>query len=225
MARTETPKSLYEEGLKGLLWDWYKRRVEQVHQRVSAFEILRRNGIRLRQVSDTRAEQIKCPFHGQDNKPSARIYPDSNNRPSHVWCYVCQKSWDAIGLQMEFGSLKFSQALSELERSYGIEVPEMPKDLKGKTEEPPDEALIEFEQLCEACERRLKTAKEAYKALDDLKGYLLASSILDRISFRVENRRLAPQRGTEVLQQLWAKINHKIQVGCEALERDSCPGG
>lgn len=226
MSRTdEQKKPLFEEGLRGLVWDWYKKRVEQIHHRVSAYELLRRNGIRLKQVSDSRAEQIRCPFHGSDNKPSARVYPDSATRPSHVWCYVCQKSWDVIGLQMEFGSLKFSQALTELERSYGIETPEMPKDLHGKVETPPDESLVEFEKLYGVCERRLRYARDSYKALEDFKGYLSASTILDRVSHQVGDRKMAPERGIVVLQQLLSKITVKVQAGAAVLEGSSCPEG
>lgn len=223
-ASPQQAKALLEDGLKALRWEWYRRRVEEVLQKVSAFDILRRNGIRIKQVSETRAEQIHCPFHGADNKPSARVYPDNARRASHIWCYVCQKSWDAIGLHMGFQSLKFSQALSDLERNYGIEVPEMPKDLEGLVEQPPDEALEQFYVLFEVSERRLKLARPSYKALQDLQGYLTASSVLDKVLHRVENRRISPDRGVEVLHQLLGKVSAKIQAGYAVLEGDCLAG-
>jgi DNA primase len=36
--------------------------------------------------------QIKCAFHGEDRRPSARVYPDTNS----VRCFYCNKSWDVI---------------------------------------------------------------------------------------------------------------------------------
>lgn len=208
-----------EDGLKSVLWDWYKQRATTIRQRVSAYEILRRNGVRLKQVSDSRAEQIQCPFHGKDDKPSARVYPDSADRSSHVWCYVCQKSWDAIGLQMQFsGGIKFAQALGELERAYGIETPPMPQGVERVAVQQQDPALADFQRLHDVCESRLRYALQAYKALDDLTGYIQCGSILDKLLHRVTRRKLAPGPASQVLQQLLAKIGKKVEQGDALLE-------
>jgi hypothetical protein len=37
-------------------------------------------------------EQISCPFHGDDLKKSARLFPDTDT----LFCWTCNKVWDVI---------------------------------------------------------------------------------------------------------------------------------
>lgn len=209
--KAELQQALVSDAIKRLRWEWYRQRVDQVHQRVSAFDLLRRNGVTIRQSSDTRAEQIHCPFHGQDKKPSARVYPDSARGPSGVWCWVCRRPWDVIGLQMQFSGCNFSQALTELERGYGLTTPEMPEGVRENVDET-DEALNEFEILYDTCERRLRDARDVYHQLGDLKGFLQASTILDRVHHGViVTRRMSPSKGSDVLRKTLDKIGQKIR--------------
>jgi hypothetical protein len=208
--KAELQQALVSDAVRRLRWEWYRQRIEQVHHRVTAYDLLRRNGISIRQSSDTRAEQVSCPFHGQDRKPSARVYPDTTDSPSHVWCYVCRKRWDVIGLQMEFSGCKFSQALAELERGYGIVPPEMPEGVRDNTDEP-DEAVEEFQAIYDVCERRIRMAREAYRQLNDLQGFLQACVLLDRVYHRVTTHKIPPNKGTEVLTKALEKIGQKVR--------------
>jgi hypothetical protein len=197
---------------------WFQQRVEAIHNRVTAYDVLRHNGVDLKQNADDRAEQISCPFHGEDKDPSCRIYPSTGpDDPSHAWCFVCQEpNWDAIGLWRKFNggldNCSFSQALAGLEKAFGLETPDAPaggyeEKEKRKTEE--QEALEAFKKLYLACERRLVSCKSAYRHLDDLTGYLAAGSALDKIRYRVEQKLWLPERGVKSLEQLLDKISEK----------------
>ena len=104
--------------------DWLKSRADQIRKEVSVFGILREKGVHLR-FDGQRAEQIHCPFHGSDNKPSARADPEREKSPSHVWCYVCAEQWDSIKLYGKYQGFegKFSQLLAQMEKAYQLKAP------------------------------------------------------------------------------------------------------
>jgi hypothetical protein len=63
------------------------------------------------------AVQFKCPFHGKDNKPSARLYNTTNT----AWCWVCRKAWDPISFIMDKEKMSFMQALRYLIDRFKID--------------------------------------------------------------------------------------------------------
>lgn len=72
--------------------------------------------------------QLRCPFHGQDNKPSARFY----RRTQSMFCWVCYKSWDVIQFIMDKEQLYYIRALLFIIDRYKIDIssisdePELP---------------------------------------------------------------------------------------------------
>lgn len=204
---------------------WYQRRKEAIHSRVSAYDVLRHNGVDLNQSTDDREEQISCPFHGEDKKPSARVYPEDGDRPSHVWCFVCQaKGWDAIGLWRQFNggpeNCKFSQALSGIERAFGMPTPEPPTGEsvaeQGRPKVVEDPSLDGFKAKYVLCEKRLVHCKASFQHLGDMAGYLAAGSILDKAKYRVDTKVWSSTKGIQVLDQLLEKIFERVS---------KCPGG
>jgi hypothetical protein len=186
---------------------WYKERTAAVKARVSAPEVLRHNGINLK-YGGAREEQISCPFHGADVKPSARVYPGDAQGPSHVWCYTCQKRWDAIGLWKEFGGdpdVKFSRVIAEMERAFGITPPEAP------TWEIEESGPTESEEyafaLLEVCERRLREARPVF----DLRSHLLIGQLLDRCRVTLEGRQVHPDEVSVRLRLVLDKIGDKLR--------------
>jgi hypothetical protein len=200
------------EANKELLAEWYRKRVEGVHARVTAFDVLQRNGVSFKQAGSDRAEQFSCPFHGADAKPSARVFPADANSHSHAWCYVCQERWDAISLWQKYtGTTKFSQALSEIERTFGLQTPEMPQ---GISEESPQQSKHqdEFDAMYAICERRLKEAKYAF----EMKPFLILATALDRLRARADAGQLSWEEGLETLRKILDKIGAVVRA---------CPGG
>jgi len=63
-------------------------------------------------------EQFSCDLHGDgtDNKPSARVYPESNS----FYCFACDRTRDAIQLVREKEGLGFWDAVKALEKRYGL---------------------------------------------------------------------------------------------------------
>jgi hypothetical protein len=72
--------------------------------------------------------QFRCPFHGKDNKPSARFYRESQT----CWCWVCQKSWDVVSFVMDKEQLYFKQAINFIIEKYKIDTSSISEDPEFK---------------------------------------------------------------------------------------------
>ena len=68
--------------------------------------------------------QFKCAFHGQDNKPSARFYKNTNS----CFCWTCKKSWGPLSFIQEKEGLYFSDTVRFIIRKYGIDLSSIPDD-------------------------------------------------------------------------------------------------
>lgn len=191
--------------------EWYKQRAEAIHQRVTAYDVLRAIGVLLSQTTDDKEEQFSCPFHGLDNKPSARVYPPTEDSHSHVWCYVCQQSgWDAIGLWRRQNDCSFGEALSGLERSFGLTAPPMPAGSKEAPAPPQESKDLElFKKTFLACANHLIRKRPLYKKLDDMVGFLSAGSVLDKTKYRVDKKVWSPEKGLRVLRTLFDRMREK----------------
>lgn len=212
--RDELRKAAQEDAIHRARLEWYAQRAQQILRMVSAYDVLRANGVEL-SGSEAKEEQFRCPFHGVDNKPSARIYPESATGPSHAWCFVCQeKRWDAIGLWRKFNGgdeTPFGRVLAQMEKAYNLPPIEMPRELGGAGVVDNSE-MEAFETLFTACENRLKRAKDSYRQLSDMVGYLSASSILDKLRHRVDQKQITPQRASTTLNQLLERIGEKVRA-------------
>src|SRR3989304_2361067 len=56
---------------------------------------------------------VRCPFHGggTDEHPSAKLFGSSGNS---VWCWACNKKWDAIALIRQSKEIGFVDAIELL---------------------------------------------------------------------------------------------------------------
>ena len=188
---------------------WMKARVEALHNKVSAADVLAENGIRLR-YGGARPEQVFCPFHGNTRTMAARYHPEEGTSRAGIWCFGCNKRFDAITLWREFHSFEgsFGSLLRSMERAYGLEVPEAPPE--GVIEEAAED--YELAQLFEACEHRLKGSRKAFQ----MDGFLTVSSLLERLYFRVEKGTIVLSEAKQILRKMLEKIGAK--------ERE-CPEG
>jgi len=67
--------------------------------------------------------QFRCPFHGKDNKPSARYYRESQS----AYCWVCHKRFDVIGFIMEKLGISYGGALSHIIMKYHLDISHIPE--------------------------------------------------------------------------------------------------
>lgn len=106
--------------------EWISRRASAVRAVYTAYDVLQERGVE--EVPDsTTPTQIPCPFHGADNRPSARYYPRTGLRHDYVRCFKCRENWDAVNLYAKFRGVRFMDALAELERRFGIKVLRRPE--------------------------------------------------------------------------------------------------
>jgi hypothetical protein len=197
-----------EELQRRLLKEWIQGRIANIHERVTIYDVLRKQGVSLEY--EDRPSQFSCPVHGRDTNPSARAYPSSGGSPSHAWCFVCQERWDAISLWKRlYGSpeKKFTTILTEIEVAFSLERPEFPDELQGIAEY--DAAgssdLDNFHRLEAACERRLVERRKKF----DLKAYLGATVLLERVGARVRNESIPVEEGEGRLRKLLDFIGKK----------------
>jgi len=193
------------------LYRWIQVRAENIRMGVTAYDVLRRNGIQLRFSTD-REEQFACPFHGVDRHPSARIYPETVKGASHVWCFVCQEHWDCIGLWKKFsGAEKFTRVLAEMERAFNIAPPDRPPSPADMAEHEDPEA-IEVEQLMAFCEVQLARTKRYF----EMKAHLTLGSVLDRVRYQFERGQIQSSKVKDVLTQIMLKMRDREKA---------CPDG
>lgn len=205
-------KALRENDRKSATLEWMRQRTQTVKDNISAHDVLRHNGINLKYNGSGHEEQLQCPFHGKDNKPSARVFPDGARSKSHVFCYTCGngKPWDVFALWKKFkgdDEMKFSLVVFELERAFGIIPPDGPSQTDS-VDTGPSDAEREVLSLFEVCERRLLEAKPCFER----KGYLQVGQLLDRIRYRFDNRTIPPADASTVLRQVLDKVGEKIRA-------------
>jgi len=206
MARDYQQEAYAEHERNLAIQQWMKDRVANIHANITAADVLVRNGITLHK-NGHQQEQISCPFHGEDRKPSARYYPQNNNGSSSVWCFVCREQWDAIGLWKKFnGESKFSELLFNIERAFGISPPEsrLPTAI---VEEEYDPLQEEVKSQFEACESRLRQERDQF----EMETHLKLGSIVDRLRYAHENNLLPLEEVKLRLDQVLDKIGEKVR--------------
>jgi DNA primase len=95
-----------------------KRRADRIRQDIPIVQVLYDLGYQIRLDGGDREQQFPCDLHGDgsDNKPSARVYPDSDS----WYCFACGQSRDAISTIKERLDVGFSEACRTLEQKYGL---------------------------------------------------------------------------------------------------------
>jgi hypothetical protein len=68
--------------------------------------------------------QFSCPFHGKDNKPSARYYRSTQT----CYCWVCRKKRDVVSFIKDKKSLSFKGAMAYLIDWYKIDTSSISDD-------------------------------------------------------------------------------------------------
>jgi hypothetical protein len=102
----------------------FQKLKEHIKKYITLGETLRTEG---RIALDMEEEQIHCPFHGPDNKKSARYYRETDT----VYCWVCRKVWDIFSYTQQTKGLTYGQAIKELVNVNRIDVSSVPDQIES----------------------------------------------------------------------------------------------
>lgn len=94
--------------------EYWDLRIKNIKEAVSIRNLIDTFNIPCQSAGDI--TQLHCPFHGNDQHASARIYETNT-----MYCWVCSKMWDVISFVQDFKSVDFSKACSILEEMYNLE--------------------------------------------------------------------------------------------------------
>ncbi len=118
-----------------------------------------------------REYQACCPFH-TEKTPSFTVSPGKQ----FYHCFGCGAHGSAIGFLMDYENLAFPEAIEELARSVGMEVPR-----ETTADTPADERRLDHYSLLENAERfyrsQLRQHAQAARAVDYLKTRGLSGEI------------------------------------------------
>jgi hypothetical protein len=93
------------------------KRADIINSNVDIYDLLIKYGYDVSKYK--REQQFSCDLHGDtsDDKPSARVYPDSNS----WYCFACGKARDVIETVRDKESCDFNKACYIIEEWYGLE--------------------------------------------------------------------------------------------------------
>jgi len=94
----------------------WRARAERCKRDVPIEKLCSVLGIHVAFSASSKGRQVRCPIHGKDENPSARIYFDTND----FHCFFCHESYDVIGLVQACLELKFPQAIEFLEEKFQL---------------------------------------------------------------------------------------------------------
>ena len=115
--------------------------------------------------------QCKCPFHGRDTKPSARLYNGTNT----FFCWVCRKTWDVVSFIQEKENFYYKQAIFYILNRFRIDtssIPDTPQlDFREETIVQEDKRVSFHNIYTNILNLRKKIPFEKYRIL--CAGYLM----------------------------------------------------
>lgn len=114
-----------------------------------------------------------CPFH-KEKSPSFTVSPDKQ----FYYCFGCGAGGNALGFVMDHDNLDFPQAVEELARAAGMEVPREEGRRGQKPRQPTDSPLYPLlEAASEFYRQALRTHATRKAAVEYLKGRGLSGEI------------------------------------------------
>ncbi len=114
-----------------------------------------------------------CPFH-KEKTPSFSVSPDKQ----FYYCFGCGAGGNALGFIMDHDNLDFPQAVEELAKAAGMEVPREDSGRNSKPRQPTDSPLYPLlEAAAEFYRLALKGHPQRRAAVDYLKGRGLSGEI------------------------------------------------
>ncbi|MBU2977618.1 DNA primase [Alteromonas sp. C1M14] len=120
--------------------------------------------------------QACCPFH-DEKTPSFTVSQDKQ----FYHCFGCGANGNAISFIMEFDRLDFVEAVEELARIHGLEVPREQSNRPAMTEEKKQQQQDDYglmDKVTRFFQQQLRQHPNSQKAIDYLKGRGLSGDIV-----------------------------------------------
>ncbi len=113
-----------------------------------------------------------CPFH-KEKSPSFTV----NNEKQFYYCFGCGAGGNALGFIMEHDRLSFPEAVEELAKLAGVEVPRDESRVDHQRELRRKDIFALLEEASDFYQEQLKQHNQKAKAVDYLKGRGLTGKI------------------------------------------------
>jgi len=97
--------------------NYWEARIANIKESVSMRNLVDHYNVPCQSMGEI--TQVHCPFHGNDQHASARIYETNT-----MYCWVCAQMWDVISFVKDLNGVDFRQACGVLEDIYGIAKPD-----------------------------------------------------------------------------------------------------
>lgn len=127
---------------------------DEILRLLSMQDILIKYGI------ETRNTKLRCPFHGEDRRPSAKAYE------KNFHCFACQRHLDVIGFVENYFNLSFKEAMQKINIDFNLGLdPHTPVDYeklnKIKSEQYERKKIKEKQtkKYCELCDIKISYDK------------------------------------------------------------------
>jgi hypothetical protein len=138
---------------------------ELIVEKLSLADIMIKYGVQFAYNPHLTSEvQFKCPIHGKDTKPSARLY----NNTKTCYCWVCRKAWDVVSFTKEMEKFSFGETLNYLINVYKIDtssIPDAPTLDLAINPPCPEESVLIRQIRSNILSFRKKIPLEKYRAL------------------------------------------------------------
>lgn len=189
-----------------------KQRADRIRAEIPIIDLLHSFGYAVHPGGGDREQQFSCDLHGDgsDNKPSARVYPDS----ASWYCFACSRSRDAIETVREKEGVDFSTACKLLEARFGLP----PLQWDDASDDPttfvnPAKDILNrgrsWSDEVERSKRFLDTLTKDHDVVYDLLlGWWEAH---DMIAHKVRKKDLSEEQGVQALARLREKILARLR--------------
>lgn len=190
-----------------------RQRADRIRSEINIVRVLADYGYNVHIDGGDREQQFPCDLHGDglDNKPSARVYPESDS----WYCWACGRSRDAIQTVREKEGLSFWEAIKLLETRYGL--PALPWSDDEPREVNPEEEVrdtLDYHRTWEDDKKRLHTLLETITEDRDLSMDTLLGlwEAYDRIRFMVDAKHAVweEKQGKVALEKLRQRIMQRL---------------
>jgi len=195
-----------------------KRRADRIREEIDIAEVLQSYGYPVHPGGGSE-EQFPCDLHGDgnDNKPSGRMYPDSNS----WYCFACDSARDSIQTVREKEGVNFWDAVKILEKRYNL--PPLPWEDEDEEQRGQSKKANIESQILEALSPDKTFDQDRallHRQLDNLTKEqdlpMVATMALweayDKVCYFVQQEKLTELEGRRSIQQVKAKLQEKLKA-------------